>query len=501
MSLIGLDLNAACIRAVRGALGDYPFAEALDGARAELALAVNLEGRAPVLGSAGLRVCRKTPQHALLNFLPQVGTKAPPGRKGIDSRARLEPARALTLVFQHVRRTCREASGAVLALPPYLSATQIDELLTLAHKAGLPLLGSVSAPIAAALAAHAEQAWFGAALVVDIDDQALTFSSITGLHGQAQLLDVRCRPQLGMRLWRERLLNALADCFILESRWDPRESPVAEQALFDQLDEVLDGVQQGRMVKLTLETSRRFQTMILQPNDGAAFCTALRRQVVDEVEAILRSPWPGGAPGPVLLTAAAARMPGLVAELQALMPIWANSLTPAPRTTASALEDFGTHLLDEPADAGSVIVLSPDASARGAHAVAAYFHRGDFACGHLDTAAPLPLPQPLEAGPARLHFQGQDYLLGRSVFVLGRLPGSDLMFDSELWPGVANRHCEIIFEHFTHMLCDRSRDGTLINDRPATQAVPLRPGDWIRLGPEGPLLRFLGQSADLRTTA
>ncbi len=145
--------------------------------------------------------------------------------------------------------------------------------------------------------------------------------------------------------------------------------------------------------------------------------------------------------------------------------------------------------------------MTPDAAARGAHSVAPYFQRGDIASGHLHDAAPLPLPQPLEAGPARLHYQGQDYLLGAGKFQIGRQAGLDLVFDAEHWPGVSARHCEIVYERRCHMLCDRSREGTLVNDRPATQPVPLRPGDWIRLGPSGPLLRFLGQSADLRTTA
>jgi hypothetical protein len=45
---------------------------------------------------------------------------------------------------------------------------------------------------------------------------------------------------------------------------------------------------------------------------------------------------------------------------------------------------------------------------------------------------------------------------------------------------------------------DRSRHGTLLNDRPMTAQTLLHPGDTIRLGPNGPVLRFLGQSPGLR---
>jgi hypothetical protein len=502
MSLVGLDLNATRVRAVRGLLGDYPGTVALEAPAGELPLALNLEGRVPVLGSAALRVCRLTPHLVWQNFLPRLGEASPQGRKWVESRHRLDAAKALQLTFQQLLRVCRETTGAVLALPAYLSAAQVATVLTLADQAGLPLLGSIATPLAAALAAHAEQAWFGATVVVDVDDQALMLATIGSAGGQAQLLDTRALPHLSLRLWRERLLNAVADCCILDTRWDPRESAVAEQALFDQLDELLDASQQGRMVKVTLQTAQRFQNLVLQAHDPAAFCAALRRQVLAEVESILTGPWPERPPATILVTAAAARLPGLVAALETRLSHWEQPAARNPKATASALEDFGSSLLqDSGEEPGTVVVLAADAAARGAHAVGAYFQRGDFACGHLPAAAPLPLPQPFEAGPARLHFQGRDYLLGADSFTLGRQPGVDLVFDGELWPNVAARHCEIVYDHRAHMLCNRSRHGTLVNDRLATQAVPLRPGDWIRLGPDGPLLRFLGQSADLRTTA
>ena len=38
--------------------------------------------------------------------------------------------------------------------------------------------------------------------------------------------------------------------------------------------------------------------------------------------------------------------------------------------------------------------------------------------------------------------------------------------------------------------------GTFLNESPTEPTVPLRPGDWIRLGSNGPLLRFLGQAVE-----
>ena len=65
---------------------------------------------------------------------------------------------------------------------------------------------------------------------------------------------------------------------------------------------------------------------------------------------------------------------------------------------------------------------------------------------------------------------------------------------SALYPSVSGRHCEIVFDRRVYTLRDRSRHGTLVNDRPVNQQVVLRSGDWIQLGPGGPVLRFLGQA-------
>ena len=54
-------------------------------------------------------------------------------------------------------------------------------------------------------------------------------------------------------------------------------------------------------------------------------------------------------------------------------------------------------------------------------------------------------------------------------------------------------HCEIIYDHRAYTLCDRSRQGTLVNDQPVKRQTALHSGDWIRLGPSGPVVYFLGQ--------
>ena len=88
--------------------------------------------------------------------------------------------------------------------------------------------------------------------------------------------------------------------------------------------------------------------------------------------------------------------------------------------------------------------------------------------------------------------------LTAATFTLGGRLDSDLVFDSRMYPTVSSRHCEIIGDRFGHLLRDRSRHGTLLNDIPVNGQTSLHAGDSIRLGPNGPVLRFLGQSAEQR---
>src|SRR5262245_5658533 len=133
MTLCGVDLNASRVRAVSGPIGDFPLTLPLDPPRAELPLAFSLEGYAPEIGAAGLRLCRQAPHLACINFLPSLGD-----RKTIwnPERHSLDASRAVSLLLQYLRSACGGATGVLLSLPAYLTLDQIRELTALAHRAG-----------------------------------------------------------------------------------------------------------------------------------------------------------------------------------------------------------------------------------------------------------------------------------------------------------------------------------------------------------------------------
>jgi len=491
--VMGLDLNAARARVVMAVPGQVPELLPIAGA-AELPLAVSLEGRAPEAGRAGLLLCRRAPHLACTGFLPFLGER----RAWSAGRHRLDAAQALALVFDRLSSVVAHARAVALAVPAYLNADQVAALAKLADKARLRVCASVATPLAVTLTAYAEQPWSGPALVVDLDDHALTWAALAVEFGQARVLGIQTLPHLGLGSWKGRLLDAVADRCVRQSRRDPRDSAAAEQALYDQLDGALDACRRGQVAELIVRLAQWGQNILLRPDELAASCAPLVRQALAEMRG-QRDMLPLGTTPVVLVTDAAGRLPGLVRALDQVVGTGAAR----PRRDPDG-DDFGLGLIDDDfTERGSVSVLSPDAAARAACDLAARWQRGELESGPVEVA-PLPPPLPADAGPARLQFRNQDYPLRGPAFLLGRHADCDLVFDSDLYPTVSGRHCEIVYERRTFLLRDRSRHGTLINERPVVEERVLQAGDWIRLGPGGPLVRFLGQSADqlkLMTTA
>jgi FHA domain len=495
MSLIGLDLNATRARAIQGENQGsslrVPIALLLDGHERELPLALSLEGRQPQVGRAGTALCRKSPHLACLDFLPYLGDS----RTWDAGRHRFDAARALAFACEHLQYRLGKAEGVTVALPAYFSPAQAALLANLAGKARWQLLGSVPSPLAIALAAHEHLPWSGLAVVVDLDGHALSWSAVTVREDVLRVRYSHPATHLARGDWLCRLLNCVADRCVRLSRRDPRESAEIEQGLYDQLVSLLETHQGDEPAEVVIQTPHWYQHLIFPPAELSAFCAPLVQQAVAEMQSFLAATAPIGPIGVVLLSSAAARLPGLAAALEGLI------LLPESEPPHEEDPDFGEDLIEENMLSVRVHVLDDDAVARAAFDLALRQHKGELPRGHLD-AAPLPGTSAADAssdrGPARLHFRGADYLLSGPLFILGREPSCNLIFETELYPTVSARHCEIVFRRGAYLLRDRSRHGTLVNDCLVTQPVALHSGDWIRLGPGGPLVRFLGQANDQR---
>lgn len=496
MTLLGLDWNATRVRALLGAAGDYALPVPLEPPALELPAFVGLDRPALYAGAAARRLVRQSPHLVCRDFLPALALPVGQGSRWKVGRHTLDAGQAVNVVWQQLQSVARTAGGIVLTLPGYLARGQADALRGVAEKLRLPVLGSVPNPLAAALAAHSEQFWVRAVLVIDADEHALTLTLVRAADEQAQVVETRVLPTLGLRYWHDRLIDAVADLCVWQTRRDPRDNPTAEQGLYEQLDSLLDAGAQQRAIQLAIQAAQWYHALLLQPEQVQAIAAPLVAQVIAEADQLAFNLPAEETLDGIVLTQPAGQLPGLVEAARALVAGWPRpgamlNLDGEPEPG----EDFGEGLLDDVSgELAGALVLPADAPARAGHALGERFVKGELPRGHLEPLAPLPPPQKVDAGPARLHFGGQDYFLREPTFTLGSQLGCQLRFDGRRHPEVAARHCEIVFDHRTFILVNRSRDGTLVNDHPVAGSVSLRAGDWIRLGLRGPAVRFLGQS-------
>jgi hypothetical protein len=488
MTLIGLDLNATRLRAVQGPPQNVPMILPLSDSDDDLPLALSLEERTPAVGHPGTALRRHKPYLACLDFLGHLGTR----KEWSANRHRLDALQALHHVFQHVHDSVGPARGVLAAVPAYLTDTQQFLVTQVAAKFRWRWLGSVPASLAAAYAVQEQLPFRGVAVVVDLDAHALTFSAIAVDAHRMRFLDVLAAPQLGEHVWLVQLLNSVANRCIRRTRRDPRELAETEQDLYDQLTQVLAANRGDKLIELVLQTPHWYQNLMLQPDDLGGFCEPLVRQGVAEFRTFRAMIDDHGRFTSVLFTAAAARLPGLVAGIQAAL------IEPEPVAEAAAdgEEDFGANLLrfHDGGEVGTPVhVLTPDAIGRAAHHLLTRVQRGELPRGHLDSIR-LATAHGDDLGPPRVQYRGRDYYLDQPVFTLGADASCDMVFSRERFPSVSAKHCEICYDHRAYVLRDRSRQGTLVNDRPIKRQTSLQSGDWIRLGPAGPVVYFLGQA-------
>jgi hypothetical protein len=325
-------------------------------------------------------------------------------------------------------------------------------------------------------------------LVLDVDGTALTCSAVLSNGDRVQLLTSQSVPRLALGAWVNRLIDGVANRCVKLTRRDPRESSVTDQALYDQLAPLLDQPLTTPFLQLALRNEHWAQHLMVQPSELAGFCAPLVQQALGLLCAVEQVVRDHGALAGVVATGMARGLPGLTAALEQLLK------TAQQEPILEERDSFGFELMLAENTSPAVQVLESDALARQAHEMGLRIVRGEVSPGHLE-AAPVALSGcMLDPGPPRLHFSGRDHLLTTDVFTIGRDPACSMVFESELYPTVALRHCDVIFEQRTYKVLDRSRNGTLINDRQARQPEALHSGDRIRLGPLGPVLQFLGRT-------
>jgi hypothetical protein len=336
--VVGLDLTASRARAASVGGGKYRT-PLLDEPAEDLLLFVAGDRRSPEVGRAGYGLSRKLPHVVCSNFLPALGQP----REWKTGRHTLTPESALEITLAKlVRPITAESEAVALALPYYLAPAQVAKVVVTAARARLPLKGTATAPLAlaadraaavlagkpAAPAAPAEgvvpmhPAGGGpcSVVVVDVDEFALSAAVVSLERDTARMMTSAAWPRASLKVWKDKLLDAVSDRCVRLCRRDPRDSADAEQALFEQLDDALDRLRAGHRVNLTVRTTHWFQDVPQQPDEFDGYCAALARSSVEGVRELFYGAGLPVPPRAVWLTHAAGRLPGLAKAMHQHTP-------------------------------------------------------------------------------------------------------------------------------------------------------------------------------------
>ena len=193
--------------------------------------------------------------------------------------------------------------------------------------------------------------------MIDVDDYALTAGVIAAGPDGVRMLAQAAWPRASLKLWKDRLLDAICDRCVRLCRRDPRDMPAAEQDLFDQLDAALDRAAAGPGVTLTVRSEHWLQELPHTAADFDGYCATLAQLAATGVADLVRSVHSATPPRAVWLTHRAARLPGLLAGVTKVLPDSprVRPLLPAACAEAAAALPAGPHAADAlTLDAGRV---------------------------------------------------------------------------------------------------------------------------------------------------
>jgi FHA domain-containing protein len=422
-----------------------------------------VEAQRALFGAEALHACRLRPRLVASDFWARLDDEplGPPFPEGV---------RAVDLVHGHLESLWREAkphtSEVVLAVPGTCDERQLGRLVGIAEALGLPVSGAVDAAVAAASAGFTGERL----LHVDLGQRRAVVTQIR----QGPLL-VRERVAPIERWGRDEVLDAqmrgAAAAFVKQARFDPLHDAATEQALFDRLPDWIAALERADGVAAVLPAAGRDVETSLMRGQVEAWTARFADELQQQVSLLKHT----GEPTGVLVSAHAARLPGLVARLAAvrgvevaILPVQAAALgalraRDAVRSQPGALR-FVTRLPRPEA---------PEASSLGAAVLLPPARRPAAASGGrrpthvlLDTAA---------------------HAIGTEPLVVGTAPPSGargLRLEGET-AGVSRAHCRFFESAGESVVEDLSSWGTFVNgERVAGRAV-LAAGDKVRVGSPG----------------
>lgn len=382
----------------------------------------SLAGREPVFGAAALAMARLHPRHTESQYLGRMNADpVTPGAPGIANQA--------DLVYRHLKRLKAAASlsddePVAVLVPSASTPEQLSLWLGIAQEARLAVVALIDAAVAAAAVTPLADR----AQVVDV---ALHRAQLTKLVVAETVMREAAEEEVEAGVLRlvEGWVDAVADRFVAETRFDPLRVAATEQQVFDQVYACVANAASRSERELVVETEHRGNVRAVALPWGV-----LAEKSRQRYERLAQRLSPGT---PVLLTERTARLPGLLELLGA---------------------------------AGHEVLSLPAAAARdGARSVAALPAAAagvSFVTALPRHAAPQPTAAPL----------GTHLLCGNVAVPLAEA------FDARLWPEAAGAAFRIVWRAGGHHVLPNGGAAISVDGRRVDGAVPAALGTTIESG-------------------
>lgn len=411
-----------------------------------------LDGDRLATGVAALRNARIHPRSIQHRFWTNLGTDPLADRRF----AHLSPADLASCQLEQMWKAAGGASELVLAVPAYLDARALGLVLGIARELGLPVAAMVDAAVAATRREYRN------AVPVHID-LGLHTAMLTRLsqHGQAQVERVEVIEDCGIYALYDAWLNAAAEAFVQQSRFDPLYDAETEQLLLERLPGWLAEGAASDAVSLQLDYRGAEHQAVIESLALVGAAAPYYQRIASRLRALFRAD-----ETPALqVTDRVVRLPGLADMLKARV-------------------------------GGEVFGLEPGATARGALARCRDVARPGNAVGLRRQLPWDQAPVEVASGEAAAVSGGTPthILFGHTAW---RIDGVPLVFGSQAadgersvtvgsdMPGVSRRHCSVSFQNGQCVLEDHSRYGTFLNGHRIEGSTVLRIGDSVRIGSPG----------------
>ncbi len=417
----------------------------------------------PRFGEEALAACRLLPRQVASDFWARLDMEP----LGPPFPAEL---RSADLVHGHLEWLWAKAgpgtSEVLLAVGGGCDERQLGLLLGIAQALGIPVAGMVDAALAAAAAGFTGERL----LHVDLGQRRAV---VTEVQQAARL--VRERVARIDRWGQDEVVDAqmrgAAAVFVRQARFDPLHDAATEQALFDRLPGWLAALERAESLAVELPAAGRLVTTEISRVDAEGWTARFAEELQQQVSVLKHA----GEPTTVLVSARAARLPGLVTRLRAVRGV--------------ELALLGVHA----AAAGALRAKDAVRSAPGPLRFVTRLPRPEAPEGSIGGAAvalpraPRPAPAPDGRRPTHLLLDNVAHPITAEPLVVGTAPpagGRALPLGGET-TGVSRSHCRFFESAGQAVVEDLSTWGTFVNGERVAGLVVLAAGDRVRVGSPG----------------